>query len=408
MRIEILPDEVRSVTALGEVHGVTAVGEVHSETPLDEVGNEILPDEVHSGTPLGEVRSGIFPDEVQSVALRGEIRSGTPLCVARSGTPLGELRSEIFPDEVQGVALRGEVRIETLPDEVHIEIPPAQVSMNLWALSRHEVPEVFYRTPFHEVSRAGKDLWTFSRHEEPQVFHRTTPFHVVFVASMNLWTLSPPCEALQVSCKTLVEEEVSRIDKHFLALLGHGKPEGHCMDPPGEVSELGKDLWRLSRHEVPQVSRKTPFVIEVSARDGEGFLALLRHEDEEPAQAHHTTLADEVAQVAAGTEFKMFLHLEVLEARRRSTNATEEHLGAAVAIEEDQDTAIAAEDQGAAAAEEDQGTVVPEEDQGTAVAEEDQGTTAAEVDLGTAAAEGQGIAAEEDQVTVAAADSHTQ
>ena len=240
---------------------------------------------------------------------------------------------------------------------------------------------------------------------------------------MNLWTLSPPCEALQVSCKTLVEEQVSRIDKHFLALLGHGKPEGHCMDPPGEVSELGKDLWRLSRHEVPQVSRKTPFVIEVSARDGEGFLALLRHEDEEPvqAQAHHTTLADEVAQVAAGTEFKMFLHLEVLEARRRSTNATEEHLGAAVAIEEDQDTAIAAEDQGAAAedqgaaaAEEDQGTVVPEEDQGTVVVEEDQGTTAAEEDRGTAAedqgtaAEDQGIAAEEDQITVAAADSHTQ
>ena len=168
MRIEILPDEVRSVTA---------VGEVHSGTPLGEVRNEILPDEVRSGTPLGEVRSGIFPDEVQSVALRGEIRSGTPLC---------ELRSEIFPDEAQGVALRGEVRIETLPDEVHIEIPPAQVSMNLWTLSRrevlqvscktvlgvgiqadmifgvlpsrHEAPQVFYRTPFHEVSRAGKDL----------------------------------------------------------------------------------------------------------------------------------------------------------------------------------------------------------------------------------------------------------
>ena len=280
-------------------------------------------------------------------------------------------------------------------------------------ISRREVLQVFYRTtPFHEVSAASKNLWTFSRHEEPQVFHRTTPFHAVFEASMNLWTLSPPCEALQVSCKILVEEEVSQIGKYFLALLGHGKPEGHCMDPPGEVSELGKDLWRLSRHEVPQVSRKTPFVIEASARAGDGFLALSRHE--EPAQAHHTPLADEVSQVAAGTEFKMFLHLEVLEARRRSTNATEEHLGAAVAIEEDQDTAIAAEDQGAAVAEDHQEATEHQdatEDQGAA-AEEDQGTTVAEEDQGTAAAEeDQGTAVEEDQGTVViavAVVSHTQ
>ena len=290
-----------------------------------------------------------------------------------------------------------------------------QVGMIFWGLSRCGAPRVFYRTPFPEVYRASKNLWTFSPHEVPQVFYRTTPFHEVFEASMNLWTLSP-CEVLQVSCTTLAEE-VSRIDKYFLALFRRGEPEGHCMGPPGEVSELDKDPWRLS--EVPQVFCKTPFTFKVSARAGEGFLTLLRHKD--PVESQRTSFADEVSQ-AAGTEFQMFLHLEVLEARHRSTIAAEGDQGTAIAFEEHQGVATE-ERQGIVAAEEGQGTtiaVASEEDLGTAIAvasEEDQGTAIAteEEDQGTALAteeEDQGtvaLATEEGQGTIAlAVASHTQ
>ena len=85
-------------------------------------------------------------------------------------------------------------------------------------------------------------------------------------------------------------------------------------------------LWRLPRREALQVFCKNPFV-------GEDFCALLLTTksagavgpNKKSLEAHRTSTA-EVSQ-AVGTEFKRILHhLEVLEARRRSS-ATEEHHG---------------------------------------------------------------------------------
>ena len=92
------------------------------------------------------------------------------------------------------------------------------------------------------------------------------------------------------------------------------------------------NLWRLPRREALQVFCKNPFV-------GEDLCALLltmksagEVEPNKKSTETHRTSTAEVSQVV-GTDFKSILHhLEVLEARRRSS-ATEEHHGAvAVAI----------------------------------------------------------------------------